>query len=360
MQAARLGRALVSLGHDVTILTKHPVVPTVASEAVGVRVQKTFSFRGIRGAGKYAFAASLFAELVRQRPEVIHVHQLVEYHLMPSIAAAALLGCPVVAKASGGGGAERNSDLLWLGRNRLWGRKLVAAAAAGVSCGIAVSTEMAEELAAAGFRRIERIPNGVQVGIRPVDLAAPLDVVYVGRLHRVKGVDVLLDAWGRIQGCVGRSSLALVGEGPAEPVLRDMVRCRRLERVHFVGQRPRPLEKLSNAVFVLPSRSEGLSNALLEAMGLGMPVVATAVGGTRDVVHDGETGLLVRSEDPEGLAHALRRLITDVAFARKLGRAAHQHTVDRYSIEQIARSYERLYKSLLVEAASRQQSGGRS
>src|SRR5262249_16946352 len=139
-----------------------------------------FSFGGVRGAGKYAFAAALFRELVRRAPDIVHVHQLVEYHLLPSMAAAAWLKRPVVAKASGGGTAERNSDLLWLGRNPLYGARLVRFVARHLDCAVAVSREMADELRAAGFC-VQQLANGVALAPSSV-LAAPLDVLYVGRL----------------------------------------------------------------------------------------------------------------------------------------------------------------------------------
>ena len=92
------------------------------------------------------------------------------------------------------------------------------------------------------------------------------------------------------------------------------------EAVHFLGQR-QDVPDLLNAmdIFVLPSYSEGVSLALLEAMAAGLPVIATAVGGLPEVVEDGVTGLLIPPRDAEALAGALERLLADPAWARKLG-----------------------------------------
>ena len=94
-------------------------------------------------------------------------------------------------------------------------------------------------------------------------------------------------------------------------------------RVHFLGQR-RDIPDLLSAldIFVLPSHSEGVSLALLEAMAAGLPVIATAVGGLPEVVTDGENGLLIPPKDPEALAQALARLLADPALAKKLGENA--------------------------------------
>ena len=97
-------------------------------------------------------------------------------------------------------------------------------------------------------------------------------------------------------------------------------------RVHFLGQRddiPDLLAALD--IFVLPSHSEGVSLALLEAMAAGLPVIATAVGGLPEVVTDGVNGLLIPPQDPEALAQALARLLDDPALAKKLGENARQH-----------------------------------
>src|SRR5262249_28125858 len=97
-------------------------------------------------------------------------------------------------------------------------------------------------------------------------------------------------------------------------------------------------------VFVLSSREEGIPNALLEAMAAGRPSVATAVGGTPEVLEDGRTGWLVPAADPQALAGALARTLADPADAGRRGAAARRATEERMSIDAMVRRHEDFYR----------------
>jgi hypothetical protein len=128
------------------------------------------------------------------------------------------------------------------------------------------------------------------------DLPRPR-VLFVGRLHKAKGVDVALAAFGRLH--AAGAHLVLVGDGPERPALEaEAARLGLADRVRFVGFLPhhRVPAALSNAdVLVVPSVYEELGRVVLEAMQVGLPVVATATGGIPEVIHDGLNGFLVRS-----------------------------------------------------------------
>jgi glycosyltransferase involved in cell wall biosynthesis len=98
--------------------------------------------------------------------------------------------------------------------------------------------------------------------------------------------------------------------------------------------------------FLLPSRGEGLSNALLEAMAMGLPVVATHVSGTPDVVTNEKDGLLIPPESSEALADAMKRIILDPALRHQLGQNARRRVEDEYSMEHVAGQYSDLYSRL--------------
>jgi glycosyltransferase involved in cell wall biosynthesis len=100
-------------------------------------------------------------------------------------------------------------------------------------------------------------------------------------------------------------------------------------------------------VAVLPSRAEGMSNAVLEYMAAGRPIVATAVGATPELIADGEHGLLVPPDDPARLADALDRLLRDPDLARRLGAAARRRARDRYGRAAMVRRFEAFYESLV-------------
>jgi glycosyltransferase involved in cell wall biosynthesis len=171
----------------------------------------------------------------------------------------------------------------------------------------------------------------------------------VGRLHPQKGFASLLAAVARVRERLPAIRLLLVGGGALR---RDLVaRAEALglaEVVIFAGSRgdvPEILAALD--LFVLPSLWEGLPNAVLEAMAAGLPVVATAAGGTPEVVVDGETGLLVPPGDVTALAEAIERLLRDPGLRRKMGEAGRKRVEGHFTIEQTVAQTVALYETLL-------------
>ena len=146
----------------------------------------------------------------------------------------------------------------------------------------------------------------------------------------------------------GGATLLLVGEGPLESSVKEHVRRLGLaERIRFIGSQsqPQPFFALADVV-VIASVTEGLSLALLEALGLGRAVVATRVGGIVDVIEDGRNGLLVPPGDPNALADAVNHLIGDPTLAARLGAAGVITVRCRFSEALMVRETERLYFSL--------------
>ncbi len=169
-------------------------------------------------------------------------------------------------------------------------------------------------------------------------------LLWVGRLDPVKGLDELIDAVALLND--SRIRLVLAGEGPYESTTRRRVADAGLtDRARFLGRRGDVPNLLASAdMFVFPSRTEGLPNALLEAMAAERPIVTTDVAGCRDLIADGQTGLLVPPRQPAQLADAIRRLIDDADLAARLGRAAKLHVTDRYSFAATVAKYAMLYR----------------
>lgn len=160
---------------------------------------------------------------------------------------------------------------------------------------------------------------------------------------------MLLKAWRRLSmGDTKPLPLFVVGDGPERAPLALLAEQLGLkEHINFTGFVKEVAQYFHLAhFFVLPSRSEGLPNALLEAMACGLPAVATHVGGIPKVVIDGETGLLVPPDDEEALADAIKRLLDSPSLCRKMGKAARRHIEAHYSIESVTDQHIALYQKV--------------
>lgn len=190
------------------------------------------------------------------------------------------------------------------------------------------------------------IPDGVVAAPRrPPGGRGPASFITTGRLAPIKNHGLLLRAFARVAREAPGTRLVLVGDGPERPALEALVRELGLgPAVSFPGFRTDVGELLAAAdAFVLSSRYEGISMALLEAMQSGLPAVATRVGGVPETVLDGETGLLVDSEDEAGLAAAMLRLARDPGLRAALGARARELQAFEFSLAAMTRRYLRLY-----------------
>jgi len=187
--------------------------------------------------------------------------------------------------------------------------------------------------------------------VRPDALrAASLVVGVVCGLRPEKGLDTLLDAFAAVQGIVQGMQLAIVGSGPCMAALQDRARALGiLSDCVFEPGTPRVADWLHGMdIFVLPSHSEALSNALMEAMACGCCVAASRVGGNPELEAHGETGMLFEPRDTAGLAEVLRLLVRDPERRAELaGNAAHLiHS--RFSLASSAERMEEIYDALLA------------
>jgi glycosyltransferase involved in cell wall biosynthesis len=185
---------------------------------------------------------------------------------------------------------------------------------------------------------------------RPAEPANCPRIVAAGTLNAIKSYDVLLVALGRLAAEGLPFECLLAGSGPEQPALQALaVRCGVADRVKFLGEVDDVPALLSSAhVLAHPSRSEGLSNTVLEAMGEGVPVVACPVGATAEIIEDGTSGILVPAGSAEELAAVLRRLLTDAELRGRLGKAARE-SVERFCDENVVLDqYEEVLRGLLA------------
>jgi glycosyltransferase involved in cell wall biosynthesis len=230
---------------------------------------------------------------------------LVHAHWLPAGWVAARSGKPYVVQVWGTD-VELARRAPWLARRVLRGAGLV----------IAASNELAESARALGAREVRVIPSGVDLPAHVGEEAEPPEVLYAGRLSPEKGVLELVEAADGL-------NLVVAGDGPLRarvPGARGFVPHDELQRLYARA-----------AVVACPSRREGFGVACLEAMAHGRPVVATAVGGLRDLVVDGETGIVVPPRDPAALRTALTQLLGDRDLRRRLGSAGRERARSGFS-----------------------------
>jgi len=192
----------------------------------------------------------------------------------------------------------------------------------------------------------------VRMGLSPEKLT----VGSVGRLTEQKGYDYLLQAVPAILSKRKDVQFVLIGDGDLDAVLRARVHQLGVaDHVHFLGSR-QDVESLLRAMdlFVLPSLWEGLPTVVMEAMASHVPIVATDIRGTRELVEHGRTGWLVEPKNPEGLAAAILEALDHPEVRREMARRALDEVVPRYAMTDIARQYVTIYRSLLSRPKVRQ------
>jgi glycosyltransferase involved in cell wall biosynthesis len=298
----------------------------------------------IRSPLDFAAARQLTTILRDFRADVVHSHEFTM----------AIYGAAAARRAGARHVITMHGGLYYAAalRRRLAMRWAVRRSDALVGVSMATANELQRQLGVSA-PRLQVIPNGIpqrigardrvrrELGIAPGE---PL-IVAVGNLYQVKGHAVLLDALAKLRDLTGWR-LAIAGRGEEEAPLRARAAALGIaERIHLLGFREDIPDILAAAdVFAMPSLSEGLPLALVEAMSFGLPVVITRVGGIPEVVTDDVDALLVSPSDSDVLAHALRRLLDDPALRRRLGDAARTRARRDYGIATMVDRYERLYR----------------
>jgi glycosyltransferase involved in cell wall biosynthesis len=236
---------------------------------------------------------------------------------------------------------------------RLLARKLGAHVAVGDRC-----ARMVEEIVGLPHDSVIAVPNGVPLctadfevarrvehGGRGASAGEGLVVGSLGRLTEQKGYDLLV----RVLPGLAGARLVLVGDGPEraalERIAHELEVADRLTITGWVTDAPSYLSELD--VFALPSRWEGMPLGILEAMHAGLPVVATDVGSVAEVVGDGDTGYVVRSDDLAALGDRLRRLLDAPALRARMGERGQLLARERYTDTAMARRYEDVYERLV-------------
>jgi glycosyltransferase involved in cell wall biosynthesis len=308
--------------------------------AAGVAVE----FLGLQGRGTLRSACRVAKRLRALRVKVLHTHNPAP-HLVGALAAA-MAGVPTVIHTKHG----RNYPEV---RSKVIANQLASLLTNEIVAVSEDARQVAEVIERVPRRKLRVIRNGID--IRTTVLAQPGNqsgaarAVHVARLiYPTKDQDTLLRAVRIVADSEPSFILDIVGDGPHRSDLEALAVQLDLGRhVIFHGFRRDIGRFMSEAqLFVLSSVTEGLSLTLLEAMAAGLPVVATDVGGNREVVADGRTGHLVPAKSPNELAAAMLRLIRDPALSSAMGRAGRQRAEEFFSLDGVVRAYEALYTRL--------------
>lgn len=292
----------------------------------------------------------------RLRPDIIHAHGLLS-PTTTAVAAKRLWGTPVVAKSLRGG---LLGDFARLRKGTL-GRYRFDLIQNHVDTFIAISNEIEHELIEGGIapERCKFIPNGVALDeFQPVDkdrkkllriqlrLPEGFLVIFAGRLEHEKRVDDLIKVWTHVQRRCANAHLLILGTGRQEEKLRKMA----TGNILFGGVVENVAPYLQTAdVFVLPSVAEGLSNALLEALASGLPVVVTATGGTTDIVRHKVSGWLIHDYQSETLVEGILAFLENQSLREQCALEGRRYVMENYSLNRTANNLCKLYSNLISE-----------
>lgn len=288
----------------------------------------------------------------RIRPDMVHTRNLGAIDLLPI---AALAG--VRNRIHGEHGWDVH-DLDGRRRKYRWLRRVVSPFADRF---VAVSGNLRDWLVdtvGLSAEKVAQIYNGVDAthfvpAPRSPRIETDLVVGTIGRMETVKDPGNLAEAFiGLLTGrpaLNGKVRLVMVGDGSLLPEVQSRLQAAGLsESVEFCGKVEDVREQLQRFdLFVLPSRNEGISNTILEAMACGLPVVATDVGGNPELVVDGETGVLVPAGDPVALAGAIGLYVDRPDLRSKHGMAGRRRAEQCFSLEAMVNAYRDLYRELL-------------
>lgn len=348
-QTHRLAKALVAQGVPVTTLTERLAGTSAREDIDGVKVVR---LRAPRPGGYrrriYPFIGRMLRYMLLHRDEfdIVHVHQML-IHTAAAVALAHVVGKPSVVKVAGGG---EGGNIFHLKRWRYSGA-LSLRALRDATRVVSLSDQVTAELLEAGFpsSRIVELPDGIEVERFAVPRTTDIrHVMTAARLSHEKGIDVLVAAWPDVHRVYPAVTLTILGDGPNAKALQAQARTLGIaDRIEFAGEVDDVRPYLARSIFALPSRSEGMSNALLEAMAAACPIVVSDISPNRRLIDDGSNGLVFRTEDPQGLAARLIDLLGDPGRAVALGtRAAVDST--RYSIDEVAHRHRMVYAAVMA------------
>ena len=332
--------ALLEQGHQVSVVSLYAERTPISERMEQAGVQITYLDKKL---GLDVSMIPKLAKIIRQqKPDVVHTHlDVIKY----AVAAAKIAGVKKcvhtvhnVADKEAEGKLQKMINSFYF--------KL------GWSVPVALSPQVQETIVEFYGMKVRQVPviyNGVDLSrcIPKTNYQAAdmLKLVHIGRFNEQKNHRRLLDAFRLLVQAFPNTQLQLLGDGELMDEIRQYARDLELEnKVSFLGSQSNVYPYLHNAdVFVLPSDYEGMPMTIIEAMGTGLPIVATAVGGVPDMLSDGQSGLLTECT-PEAVYQACVKLAAEETLRKDLGIRAKQDSL-RFSAQYMAQQYLKEYQS---------------
>lgn len=363
-QAEKLARALAQKGVRVTVVTPRLTPDSPLSEDVqGVAIRRfplfdlVRRFPGARGLGPLNLLQTRI-QVMRAMNRHLQGVDVVHAHIASPVTAFAIMaarrrGVPVLCKVATAGARSDLDEVAGIG---FGGLSLARSMVRDLDCWVATTRAVSESLARwrVPGERVALIPNGVELPVleKPSgDSTAARRFLYLGRLstNTWRDVPALVRAFDRLASVSPDVELALVGDGDLYQETAGLVaQCHHRDRISMPGlQAPEPWLRWADS-FVLPSRREGLSNALLEAMSHGLSCIANDIPPNREALSEGEAGVLTPVEDEQALFEAMARMAGDGPHAEAMRAAALSHARTHFSIESVADRYIALYERLTL------------
>lgn len=331
--------ALTGQGHEVTVVSlygEHTPISRRMEEA-GVKIRYLDKRLGL----DLSMVPKLYRIMKEEKPDVVHTHlDVIKY----AVAAARLAGVPKcvhtvhnVAEKEAEGRAQKIINGFYFRR--------------GLSVPVALSPEVQTSIVSFYGLQKEQVPvayNGVDLSrCQPKESyksGEAFHILHIGRFNEQKNHEMLLRVFQKLAEKHPNLRLDLLGEGELREKMESLAEDLGIrEQVSFLGAQSNVYPYLHNAdLFLLPSRYEGMPMTLIEAMGTGLPIVATAVGGVPDMLTNGEDGITVPCEEA-AVAGACETLIRNEDLREKLGRAARENA-DRFSAQTMGKRYAEIYR----------------
>ncbi len=330
--------ALTKLGHSVTVVSLYNEKTPISRrmEEAGVRILYLDKKLGL----DVSMVTKLAKIMRREKPDVVHTHlDVIKY----AVAAAKLSGIRRCVHTVHNVAHEEAEGTLQKIINTIYFRL-------GWSVPVALSPEVHRTIVSFYGMKDEKVPviyNGVDLSRcipkNGYELGKKVQLLHIGRFNYQKNHKGLLDAFARILQKNPDCCLNLLGDGELRPEVETYAEELGIrEKVLFHGSQSNVYPYLHSAdIFLLPSRFEGMPMTIIEAMGTGLPVVASAVGGVPDMLRNGESGILV-SQEPRSVADAVEQLLQKESLRKNLGENARADS-RQFSAEHMAEAYCNIY-----------------